>query len=228
MLDVWPGLFISLKQHRCLDLSQAEHENVLAVLGLHQQICEIDLMEVSNELLEQVGQMMQKPFSKLTKLLFESGSPFPPVLPKSFLGGSAPRLRALELSCIGFPALPNVLLSTTDLLHLNRCFHSITDSTYIPSQMMVTCLSGMTRLKHLYIKYSSESSRFRHNQGLLSPPLTRRTVLLALIYLCFQGGRNYLKDLVACIDTPLLDGLTLVVLNIKAPSMAATPERLSA
>src|SRR6266852_7588232 len=43
MLDVWPPLPISIKQHLCSRLSQVERETILAILGLHQRIREIDL-----------------------------------------------------------------------------------------------------------------------------------------------------------------------------------------
>jgi hypothetical protein len=44
--------------------------------------------------------------------------PLAQALPDGFLGGYAPNLKALELSYIPFPALPNLLLSATDLVNL--------------------------------------------------------------------------------------------------------------
>jgi len=111
MLDVWPALPISIRQHLCSQLSEVEIDNVLAFLELHQRVCEIELTSVSNEVLERVGQMMQKPFPALTKLLLKSTSPSPLVLPNSFLGGSAPRLRVLELERILCRTLPDLLMS---------------------------------------------------------------------------------------------------------------------
>src|SRR6266576_3693562 len=205
-LDVWPALPISIKQRLCSGLSQVEHENVLAFLELHQRVCEIDLTGVSNKRLERVGQMIQKPFPALTKLLLKSTSSSPLVLPDSFLGGSAPRLRVLQLEHILCPALPNLLMSTTDLryLYLSSIPPSTTD---IPSQVMVTCLSQMTRLKVLVIEFYS--SRFQHNQTSLPSSPSTRTILPALNYLRFQGWCNYLEDLVASIDAPLLDTMSL-------------------
>jgi F-box-like len=203
MLDVWPALPISIKQHLCSGLSQVERENVFAILELHQRVCEIDLTGVSNEFLEQVGQVMQNPFPALSELLLESSSPSPLVLPNSFLGGSALRLRVLELQHIPFPALPNLLMSTSDLRHLY--LSSIPLSTYIPSQVMVTCLSQMTRLEVLVIEFS----RFKHSQTSPPSPPSTRTILPTLTYLRFQGWCNYLEDLVASVDTPLLRTMSL-------------------
>jgi hypothetical protein len=206
MLDLWPALPISITQRLCSRLSQVEHENILAILEHHQRVREIDLTGVSNEFLEQVGEMMQYPFPALTGLLLKSSSPSPLVLPNSFLGGSAPRLRVLELEHIPFPALPNLLMSTTHLRHLY--LFSIPLSTYIPPQVMVTCLSQMTRLKVLVIEFHG-SSQFRHSQTSLPSPPSTRTILPALTYLRFQGQCNYLEDLVASIDTPLLNTMSL-------------------
>ena len=202
MLNVWPALPISIEEHLCSRLSQVEHETVLAILELHQRVCEIDLTDIPNELLEQVGQTMQKPFPALTRLLLESNSPSPPELLNSFLAGSAPRLRTLELKHIPHPALPNLLRSTTDLRYLGLYCNS--RSAYIPSQVMVTCLSGLTRLETIVIKFYS--SRFSESSP--SPPSTR-SVLPALTYLRFQGRCDYLEDLVASIDAPLLKTMSL-------------------
>lgn len=202
MLDVWPALPISISSR----LSHVERENVLAILELHQRVCEICFTGVPNELLEQVGQMMQKPFPALTKLLLGSSSPAPEawVLPDSFLGGSAPRLRVLELKHIPCPALPNLLMSTTDLRDLYLSSIPLTD---IPSQVMITCLSQMTRLKSLVIE--SDSSLFRPSQTSLPSPASTRTILPALTYLRFRGWCNYLEDFVAGIDAPLLNTMSL-------------------
>jgi hypothetical protein len=199
MLDVWPPLPISIKCYSSLaGRSQVQHDAVLAILELHQRVCEIDLTGITNDLLEQVGQTMQKPFPALTDLRLESYSPSRPKLPNSFLGGSASRLRVLVLKHIPFPALPDLLLSTTHLQYLELYY-----STYIPSQVMVTRLSGLTKLKTLAIKFYS--TRFRHRP---SPPSTR-TLLPSLTHLDFQGRCDYLEDLVAGINAPLLKAMYL-------------------
>jgi hypothetical protein len=205
-LDVWPALPISIKAHEGSTLSQVERENVLGFLELHQRVCEIDISDMSNELLEQVGQKMQKPFPALTKLFLGSSSPAPQAqeLPNSFLGGSAPRLRILQLEHIPCPALPSLLMSTTDFRYL---YLLSIPSTDIPSQVMVTCLSQMTRLKVLVIKF--DSSQFQHSQTSLPSPSSTRTILPALTRLRFKGWCTYLEDLVASIDAPLLDIMSL-------------------
>ncbi|KAI0288126.1 hypothetical protein BC826DRAFT_1188584 [Russula brevipes] len=125
------------------------------------------------------------------------------VLPDSFLGGSAPRLRTLQLIGIPFPALPNLLLSASDLvdLTLTRLPHS----GYISPASMVACLSSLNRLKSLSLGF--ESPRSRPDQR--SPPPQPRVVLRALTKLTFAGMADYSEDFLARIDAPVLDQLSM-------------------
>ncbi|KAI0281522.1 hypothetical protein BC826DRAFT_1069289, partial [Russula brevipes] len=68
-----------------------------------------------------------------------------PVLPDSFLGGSAPRLRTLKLRDIAFPALPNlrVLLSASDLVTLSISRLPHPGYTLPTPETMVACLSTL-------------------------------------------------------------------------------------
>lgn len=207
MLDVCPALPISMRESVYSNLSQVEHEPVLAILMPHQRVSETDLTGVPNGLLEQVGKTMQKSFPALTKLLLESNSPSPQesLIKDSLLNGSAPRLRELEFKNIPlpYPALSNILLSTSDLRYLE--LYSIPPA-FIPSKVMAACLSGLTRLEVLVIEFCS--SRFRRNQNSSSPPPTR-TALPVLTHLRFQGRCDYLEDLVASIDAPVLSSMSL-------------------
>ena len=49
---------------------------------------------------------MQVPFAELTELKLWSSDVTPPVIPDSFLDGSAPRLQIFDISGIPFPGLP--------------------------------------------------------------------------------------------------------------------------
>jgi hypothetical protein len=125
-----------------------------------------------------------------------------PIISDSFLGGSAPRLRELTLDGIPFPALPNLLLSATDLVELQ--LWNIPHSGYISPEAMVACLSAsaLTRLKTLSLGF--RSPRSRPAKASRRPPPLSRTVLPALTHLDFRGVTEYLEDLVARIDAPLL------------------------
>jgi len=64
---------------------------------------------------------MQKPFLELTdlRLAIYGDDGLVPILPDSFLGGTAPRLLSLDLFNVPFPALPKLLLSATHLVYLS-------------------------------------------------------------------------------------------------------------
>jgi hypothetical protein len=134
--------------------------------------------------------------------------PTVPVDPDLFLGGSAPRLQTLFLERISFPGLPKLLLSAT---HLVQIYLGILHSGYIPPEAMVTGLSVLTRLECLKIEF--ESPRSRPDRRSPRPPLQTRTLLPALTELWFRGVGEYLEDLVARIDAPLLDDLRITLLH---------------
>ena len=158
---------------------------------------------VTKSLLEKVATVAQEPFLALTQLdlTFECGSVS--VLPIEFLGGSAPRLREIQLRGIPFPTLPTLLSSASDLVHLY--LHRMPHAGYISPEVMVASLAALTRLNSLYIKFQSSTSR--PDQSVISrrraaPPT--RVVLPALTFFKFGGASEYLEDLVARMDAPRL------------------------
>jgi hypothetical protein len=130
----------------------------------------------------------------------------PAVVPESFLGGSAPRLRYLFLDRVPFPGLPKVLLSATGLVTLGIL--GIPHSGYISPEAMVRCLSTLTRLERLSLGFESPLSRPVRESRRPRPPT--RSALPALTSFIFDGVSEYLEDLVARIDTPLLDTLHII------------------
>jgi hypothetical protein len=149
---------------------------------------------------------MQEPFPALLHLSLSSDIEVAPLVPASFMGGSAPRLQYLRLERVSMPGLPKLLLSTTDLVRLNLL--RIPHSGYISPEAIVTCLSTLPRLEKLYLGFESPQSR--PNRRL--PSLTR-SVLPSLNKLYFTGVSEYLEDLVARIDTPLLDCLDITLFH---------------
>jgi hypothetical protein len=79
-----------------------------------------------------------------------------PVIPDSFLGGSAPRLRCFFLD-IPFPGLPNLLLSATYLVKF--WYINIPPSGYISPEAIVAVLSTLSSLEKLYLDIESSQSR---------------------------------------------------------------------
>ena len=152
---------------------------------------------------------MQQPFPALKCLELGSSELTAPVVPTSLLGGSTPSLEALSLHSISFPGLPNLLLSATHLVHLT--LFKIPHSGYFSPEAIVTCLSILTCLEGLHIEF--EYSRSHPERKSRRPPLPTRTLLPVLADLQFEGAGEYLEDLVARIDAPLLNSLTIILFH---------------
>ena len=120
-----------------------------------------------------------------------------PVLTAEFLGGSAPHLQDITLYRIPFPALPTLLLSTSDLVTLN--LFQIPKSGYISPERMVACLAVLPRLQMFTIEFRQFAS-LRPDQ--IRPSPATRHNLPALTDFKFSGEFKYLEDLVAQIDSP--------------------------
>jgi len=95
------------------------------------------------------------------------------------------------------------LSSASDLVDLN--LYRLPHSGYISPASMVACLSSLNRLESLELGFQSPRSRPEP-----SPPPQTRVVLPALNYLNFIGMTDYSEELVACIDTPVLNQLYMV------------------
>jgi hypothetical protein len=208
-LAVWPPLPIVIAQYG----QPTQMDNIILALEHNDRVCRIDLLDVMNPELEEFLAAMQQPFPALTELALWYGYRLNdedemiemPVIPESFLGGSAPRLQCLELARIPFPGLPKLLLSATDLVTLS--IWGIPHSGYISPEAMVRCLSTLTRLEDLFIGFKSPRSRPVRESRRPHPPT--RSTLPTLTYFLFEGVSEYLEDFVARIDAPLLDSLKI-------------------
>jgi hypothetical protein len=126
-------------------------------------------------------------------------------LPETF---RAPYLRRLSLHGIAlpkkFPLLPSTIaLSTLSLTHSGA-------SCYLPPRHLVTRLYGHPHLEELIIGFTTPIP-LPKNKGELLPPLIPPVTLPALRRLTFRGAGIYLDNLVAQINTPLLERLSLTL-----------------
>ena len=132
------------------------------------------------------------------------------MLPETF---QAPDLRRLSLHGISLPKRSSLLssaiaLSTLSLTHLGASF-------YIPPGQLVIHLRGLPLLEELSIGFvipiplpSSEEHPSSEEQLLPVPILP--VILPALRRLTYRGEDVYFDNLVALINTPLLEQLTLI------------------
>ena len=203
-LDVWPPLPIIIYAR---NYPMRGLDNIIPVLEHNDRISQLRLLYIPYLLLDKFLNLpeMQAPFPALTRLKLQSRDEKVPVVPTSFLGKSAPCLQRLTLDRIPFPGLPKLLLSASHLVWLN--LQRIPHSGYISPEAMATCLSVLTRLKCLNIEFKSPRSRPERKSR--RPPPQTRILLPVLVKMCFHGVSEYLEDLVAQIDTPLLNKLLI-------------------
>jgi len=197
MLGVWPALPIVVEGRYGMSRPQVER-NIMTALKQRDRVCKIDLSPAPISLLRRL-RAIKEPFPVLTDLgLFPTRSAKAPVLPDSFLGGSAPRLRSLHLDGIPFPGLPKLLLSTTELVDLELV--DIPNLGYISPEAMATSLASLTRLQRLCLGFHPQSYVVANRL----PHLLTRIVLPALTSLFFIGDNEYLEDILSRLDAPLL------------------------
>jgi hypothetical protein len=206
MLDVWPPLPIVIHQY-ARPKSGGARDNIIAALERNDRVRQITLK--LDLRWKKVLDAMQEPFPALTHLILYSDIEIAPVVADSFMGGSAPRLQELQLGRVPIPGLPKLLLFATDLVRLD--LHRIPHSGYISPEAIVTCLSTLPRLEKLYLGFKSPRSRPNRESRRWPPPT--RSVLPVLIKFQFTGVSEYLEDLVARIDSPLLDCLEIALFH---------------
>jgi hypothetical protein len=156
---------------------------------------------------------MHKPFPELTDLRLGGFvyQGLESILPDSFLGGTAPRLRSLHLDGVPFLGLPKLLLSATHLVDLDLL--NISPSGYIPPEAMATSLSALTNLESLHLHFRYPRSRPGLGSRRLPPPPLTRSILPRLTKIRFKGASEYLEEILARIDAPRLDELHITFFN---------------
>jgi hypothetical protein len=207
LIDIWPPFPIIIRDRE--DMPIPKDYDFQAAIAHPNRVRQIDIRQITSSQLQRLASVMQEQFPALIHLRLESIDYFPQALPDGFLGGSAPRLQSLELDYTPFPALPKLLLSTNDLVCLS--LRNIFYSGYVTSDAIVTSLAVLANLKSLTIGFDIFQSHPNKESRRLPRPT--RTVLPALTLFEFRGASEYLDDLVARIDAPLLDSFSITFFN---------------
>jgi hypothetical protein len=215
-LDIWPPLPLIIDDHGIFGDETTGVDNIIAALEHNDRVCQIKLRQYSSPELEHVtdSEAMQKPFPELTYLRLTApvyGDESWPILPDSFLGGTAPRLRSLDLYNIPLPGLPKLLLSATHLVDL--CLQSIPRSGYIPPEAMSTGLSALTSLDCLCLDFGYPPPRPALDSRRPPPPPLTRSILPSLTEIWFKGASEYLEEILARIDAPRVNKLGIIFFN---------------
>lgn len=201
-LGIWPALPLLIQGTIS---SASDADNTTTMLDYSDRMRSINF-EISISQCGYVSAAMQKPFPELTELRLGSG--FGLILPDSFLGGSAPRLRVLSLSGVQFPGLPSLLLSATHLvvLHLKE----YPSYGRVSRAVIATALPALTRLEMLWLELPQNWALFDADSR--RPPPSTRSVLPALTRFTFRGYGEDLALFMDQLDTPLLNRLSVTFL----------------
>ena len=213
-LDIWPPFPLTIRDFdHTSSVKAPDHvDNIIAALEHRDRVCRIDLINLTSSKLEYVtDSAMQKPFPELTELRLSTIDKTGTILPDSFLGGSAPRLRSLVLYDIPFLGLPKLLLSATHLVILELL--NIPPSGCIPPAAMVTSLSLLTRLEFLHLRFRYPRHRPALQTRRLPPSPPTRSIIPSLTKIQFKGSSEYLEEILARIDAPRLSKLRIAFFN---------------
>ena len=201
------------------DPTPSDDDSIVAALTHTGRIHRANIHAPSS-LFRKVANVMQESFPVLTHLELtwdqkDLTDPLP-LLPRGFLGGSAPRLEYLYLRRVSFPSFPTLLSSARNLLELklSKILHNITPET------MVAGLAVLTRLSTLSIEFDRETHQTDRWESRSNPPMP--TILPALTEFQYKGYSAYLEDLLALINTPLVDNICIqyFVEQIQVPPLS--------
>lgn len=182
-------------------LAAGDVEGIVAAL---QQLGRLRIIQltVTMPLLEKLATTKQvtstqERFPELEHLELTTQTEVEPILHDQFLGGAAPRLHTLRTTRIALPALPQLLLSATNLVSLQ--LEAIPSTGYIPPEYLIITLASMSRLQMLHVHFLSPISN-SDKESPYSPP--EPADLRFLKHFEFHGDVEYLEQLSGGIIAP--------------------------
>ena len=201
-LGWWPAFPIIVDYNK---VTSEDEDNVVAALEHPDRVRRVTLSRITRALWEKLDAAMQKPFPALTHVCLTGPTNIDeraPVLPRELLGGGTLRLKELDLDGMSYPKLPEFLPSARDLVRLR--FANIPPTCVLSPKEMLTGLAGLTRLESLTIEFQNSIRLNLLTDQKLSAPATPAVRLPVLDRFTFRGYCEYLEDLVAQIDAPLV------------------------
>ena len=179
-------------------MDEEGQDNIVAALEHRDRIISIFFQDQNISSVQKFTHMMREPFPALTDFHLRSYDFMPLDLLETFSGGSAPQLQSFTLWGIAFPSFPILALSASFLSHLR--LWDIPRTGYISPEAVATCLAALPCLKSFYFGFQSPQS---HTDRINMPPQTRAVLPVLTRFGC-KANSEYVEDLVAQIDTPLL------------------------
>ena len=203
-LDIWPPFLISVDLE--INNPDEECENTVAALELRDRVSEVRILincrAGGASVLERLTAAMLEPFPELSCLYLIYLGDTTQVLPDAFLGRFAPSLQSLTLVKVAFPALSALLLSTTRLTSLQ-----LWGTPYISPEAIVTCLVALPNLEDVGLSFPPYPDH-------ISSSFPKRATLPSLTRFHFRGVGEYSENLLARIDAPTLQTLSITFSDV--------------
>ena len=224
-LAFWPVIYPLILNYPVYGFRPGDEDNIIFALEHARRVYHINILATS-ALLGQVFTAMQRPFPALADLKLrwtawnfhrDFSNPFP-FIPGRFLGGSAPRLRHLHFEEISFPQFPTFLWSAHNLLTLKlKDIHYV---GHISPDALVRGLAALTRLWHLSFSFCDRTAPSDQWRSRLYPSM--RATIPSLAHFHYSGCGNYLEDLLAHIDAPQLEHVSIkyVTRQMQVPQLS--------
>ena len=205
-LDIWPPSFtLAIICFPFHTVDKKGEDNLAAALEHRDRISDIHIVDPDGSSVQRLVVAMQEPLPVLTTLYIGSLFQGPLVLPDTFLGGYAPRLRSLSLHHVSFLAFPIFVLRATHIVTLRLFELPPSEYNSMSPVVMAICLAALPYLGTLSIEFQDAPTSPIPTTP--SPPT--RVVLPSLADFQFNGVTEYLEDFIGLIDTPLLNELKI-------------------
>ena len=197
-LDCWPALPIVVQYGGLPALGPAtpeDEDNIVAALKQSDRVISISFI-ITKSLLKKLS-TIEGNFSELRDLVLLSRDGKPLTMPNAFRWGQ--HLRRLHSTGVAFPALLQLLSSSTNLIDLQ--LHEVFFPWQFSPEMFMKALSNLSQLRSLSLHFSTAAYYL--------PPDTERIFLPVLTRLHYQGNMEYLEDILASIDAPFLKDIEI-------------------
>ena len=205
-LHYWPTLPIIVQFGGVPDLDSPvprDWGHIVAALKQPRRVSSVSLT-VTKSLLQKIS-TFSEPFSELEELVLLPQVNLQLSLPLTFQWGT--RLRKLHTTRIDFPSFLWRLTPSRNLVDIQ--LHDISDSTYMPPELLLITLSRMTHLQSLSLHFLSSTNHV----SIRSPWTVEPVFLPSLTRLDFRGMSVYLARLVATLDAPYLEDIKVIFLE---------------
>ena len=177
-----------------------DDDNIVTALKQSDRVISISLT-ITTPLLKKLS-TVEGEFSQLQDLVLLSRDAvlLTLIMPSAFRWGR--RLRRLHLTGVAFPALLQLLSSSTNLIDLR--LHDVFLPWHFSPELLMKALSHLGQLRSLSLHFCS-AAYYRHSL----PPDTERILLPVLNRLNFRGSMAYFEGIVTSIDAPFLKDIEI-------------------